>query len=262
VSNPALIAVFVELFLTATSARCPRAPGPELVPDLTETARLVFEGTNTFRREKSQPELKNDPRLTAAAQGFAEFMTRTDKYGHDADGSQPAERAKRHDYDFCIVTENIAYEYNSAGYTTGALARVFLDGWKKSPGHRKNMLDPDVKDAGMAVAHSEKSGKYYGVCVFGRLKSAAIEFRIVNEAGAKVEYHLGDETLTLEPRYTRTHQVCRPTELKFTWPETEGKAESFRTGQGDRFVITKEQGKLRAIKRSAGQQESGQALPR
>jgi uncharacterized protein YkwD len=256
-SNRPFLAAFAGLFLAPATVRCQGSPRLERVPDLALTARLIFDGTNTFRRQKGQPELKTDSKLAKTAEDFAEFMARTDKYSHDADGREPAERATKHDYDYCIITENIAYEYNPAGFTTQELARAFLDGWKKSPEHRKNMLDPDVTEAGMAVAHGEKSGKYYAVSVFGRPKSAAIGFQIVNEAGARIEYHLGDESLTLEPQYTRTHQICRPAELRFTWPEAEGISESFRTGAGERFVITKEAGKLRVTKLSAGRQKAG-----
>jgi len=107
------------------------------------------------------------------------------------------------------------------------------------------MLDPDVLEAGMAVAQSKESGKYYAVQVFGRPRSAAIEFSVVNESDAKIEYRLGDEDLSLEPRVIRTHQQCRASALKFAWTEAEGKPESFQPGQGDRFIVTKEQGKFR-----------------
>ena len=179
-------------------------------PDLEATARLIIEKTNQFRRDQGRTALKTSPRLEATARDFAAFMARTDKYGHDADGSQPDDRVKKHEYEYCIVAENIAYEFNSEGSPPTSWPRKFVEGWKKSPGHRKNMLDPDLLELGMAVAHSEKSDKYYAVQVFGRPKSAEISFEIVNESGATFEYQLGDETLTLEPRYTRTHEFCRP----------------------------------------------------
>ena len=163
---------------------------------------------------------------------------------HEADGSSPSERVNKHDYSPCIVAENIAYEYNSAGFENDELARRFIEGWKKSPGHRKNMLDPDVLEAGMAVAQSKESGKYYAVQVFGRPKSATIEFVIVNESDAKIDYRLDEEKLSLEPRYTRTHELCRASELRFSWTEASGKPESFQPIQGDRFIITKKQGKF------------------
>ncbi len=214
-------------------------------PDLDEVTRLIMEGTNRFRKQEGRGELKSRQQLVATARDFADFLARTDKFSHDADGNEPIERAKKHDYAPCIIAENIAYEYSSAGFATEDLARRFIEGWKKSPGHRENMLDPDVLEAGMAVAQSKESSKYYAVQVFGRPRSAAIEFSVANESDAKIEYRLGDEGLSLEPWVTRTHQQCRASTLKFAWTEAEGKPESFHPGQGDRFIVTKEQGKFR-----------------
>jgi uncharacterized protein YkwD len=214
-------------------------------PDMDEVTRLIMEGTNRFRKQEGRGELKSQPQLVATARDFADVLARTDKLSHEADGSDPSERAKKHDYAPCIVAENIAYEYSSAGFESNDLARRFMESWKKSPGHRKNMLDPDLLEAGMAVAQSKESGKYYAVQVFGRPKSAAIEFSVVNESDAKIEYRLGEENLALEPRFTRTHERCAASELKFAWTPAEGKPGSFQPVQGDRFIVTRKQGKFR-----------------
>jgi len=227
--------------------------------DLAQAAKRIFEATNQFRREEKRPELKENPKLAEAATHFAKFMASTDKYGHEADGKTPADRATEHKYDYCAIAENIAYVYSSEGYTTQQVAKGLVDGWKKSPGHRKNMLDPDVIEAGMAVANSEKSGKYYGVQMFGRPKSALIEFQVVNESGQDVKYLVGDETQTLGPRFTRTHQDCRPGEIKFAWDESEGKPETFRPAAKDRFVITKKDGKLQVTRGKEEAEESSAA---
>ena len=245
---------------SCTVASCLEGPSMpiqvERKPDLDETARLLVEGTNAFRKREHLAELKENVQLAGTAHDFAAFMARTDKYGHDADGNQPADRVKNHGYEYCIVAENIAYEFNSAGFTTDALARGLLDGWKKSPGHRKNMLLPEVMEAGMAVAHSEESDKYYAVQVLARPRSAAFSFEIANESGTKIEYQFGDEAFTLEERYTRTHEVCVPAALKFTWKESEGKAETFQPGKGDRFVVTRTQGKFQVKRQEPAKRES------
>ena len=45
----------------------------------------------------------------------------------------------------------------AAGFATEALGKAFVEGWKKSPGHRRNMLDADVTETGVAVARSDKT---------------------------------------------------------------------------------------------------------
>ena len=85
-------------------------------------------------------------------------MAVTDKFGHEADGSRPWERARKHKYDLGSVTENIATEPAFAVDTPAQLAALFTQGWNRSAGHRRNMLDPNVLEIGVGVAVSEDVG--------------------------------------------------------------------------------------------------------
>ena len=219
-------------------------------PDLEQAARLIIESTNSFRLERDRPKLETSPKLEATARDFAAFMARTDKYGHDADGSHADDRVKKHGYEYCIVGENIAYEFNSAGFATEELAKKFVEGWKNSPPHRKNMLDADMLELGVAVAHSGKSDKYYAVQVFGRPRSASIMFEVVNQSRVKITYDLDDKPETIEPGFTRGYEVCRPVVLKFSWTKAQGHPRTFHPEQGDRYLITRRGGKLSVRKRA------------
>jgi hypothetical protein len=59
--------------------------------------------------KKGLDHLQRNEQLEATAQDFADYMARTDRYGHSADGRQARERTKAHDYSFCLIAENIAY---------------------------------------------------------------------------------------------------------------------------------------------------------
>ena len=48
------------------------------------------------------------------------------------------------------------------------LAEDFVQGWKDSEGHRKNMADENMMHVGVAVARSPATGGYYAVQLFGR----------------------------------------------------------------------------------------------
>ena len=61
--------------------------------DLAGTERLVLEATNEFRREEGVGAVRPNAALAKAAQDFADYMARTDRYGHEADGRSPADRA-------------------------------------------------------------------------------------------------------------------------------------------------------------------------
>src|ERR1700730_10207114 len=95
-----------------------------------------------------------------------------------------------------------------------------MTSWKKSPGHRKNMLDPDSTEIGVGVARS-KDGKYYAVQDFGRPQSEAIRFRIATRTEATIAYTVDGKTNSIEPGYTVTHQRCRPPKVTFQWPKEE-----------------------------------------
>jgi uncharacterized protein YkwD len=214
---------------------------PEKKPDLARVVKQIVDRTNAFRKEQGRPTVDVDEKLARAAEYFAGYMAKHDRYGHQADGQRPADRARKHGYTYCIVLENIAYEYNSAGFTTDELAKGFFGAWKHSPGHRRNMLDPDVTDTGVAVAHSDKTGYYYAVQMFGRPQDKAIEFTVANESDARVEYRVGERNFSLGPSYLRTHTLCRPARVTIRLPGEEGgkgQTKALQPQSGDRFAIT------------------------
>lgn len=177
-----------------------------------------------------------------AARYFAEYMARTGQFSHDADGMVPATRAQKHGYDYCIVSENIANRYSSGGATTRDLAQGFVEGWKKSSGHRKNMLDPDVTETGAAVARGVKPGDYYAVQMFGRPSSRAIKFSIANQTNVAIRYRIESRIYSLAPRQTRTHAHCRSEELRFDWPH----------GQQDNTIAPKDGERLAIVRSDSG----------
>ena len=194
----------------------PARAQPPARADVAKATQSIIEKTNAFRKEHNLPPVKPQEQLTAAAQYFAKFMARTGKYSHTADDRQPAERAAEHGYEFCIVLENIAFMFSSEGYRTDQLADGFTQGWIDSPGHRKNMVDPDITDTGVAIVRDNK-GKYYAVQMFGRPESMAIAFTIKNEAGEEFSYTVSGQRYTLPPRFSQMHTVCRPPEVSFDW---------------------------------------------
>jgi uncharacterized protein YkwD len=223
------------LFLAALA--CP-AVAPAQRADLAGTERLVLEATSEFRREEGVGAVRPNAALAKAAQDFADYMARTDRYGHEADGRSPADRARSHGYDYCLVSENIASLYSSKGFRTAELARDYVEGWKHSPEHRKNMLEAAATDIAVAVAHSNRSGRYYAVQMFGRPKSERIEFRITNATPQSVRYRVASQAYSLRPRETRIHWQCGPEDLTL---QSAGGANlpnaTLRPNRGDRLVV-------------------------
>jgi hypothetical protein len=205
-------------------------------PAPNQVTELVVVLTNEFRAQEGRKRVEMNARLTSAARYFAGHMAETGKFAHDADGSAPESRATQHGYDYCIVSENIAYRYSSAGFATRELAQGFVEGWKNSPGHRKNMLDPDVTETGAAVARGSRTGYYYAVQMFGRPTTQAIKVSIANRSNVAIPYRLGSRSYTLAPRQTRTHQQCRSDELRFDWPGGQ-RDTTISPKDGDRYSI-------------------------
>jgi len=205
-------------------------------PDLADVPRLIIDRTNDFRRAEGRRPTGPDAKLGAAARDFARFMARADRYGHEADGRTPAQRAQEQGYAYCIVLENIASLYSSEGFGTQELADRVMQGWKQSPGHRENMLDPDVADIGVGVAQSEKSRTYYVVQLFGRPHSKRIEFRVANASPVAVDYELNGKAYSLPPRSTRTHEECRVARLTMRLPG-ERQSTTVQPADGDRYEV-------------------------
>jgi uncharacterized protein YkwD len=215
-------------------------PGPGAkVPDLAQVVMRIISHTNEFRQTEGRQKVEPSQQLMETARDFAQFMARTDKYGHTADGNRPAARAKQHGYHSCVVAENIAYQSSTEGFTTEELAQEFFQGWQQSPGHRQNMLDAAVTETGVAVARSEQTGYYYAVQMFGLPKSQMIEFQITNQSNVVIEYEIGGQKLSLPPWSTRTHQQCRSAEVTFQGLDMPERP-TVQPHDGDHYAIVQE----------------------
>lgn len=222
---------------------------PETSVDVEATTTQILELTATFREEQGLDAPVPNEQLQAAARNFAEFMAETKKYGHEADGNRPSERAKQEGYEYCMVSENIAYTFSSHEMTPESLAEKLVDGWKDSPRHRENMLDPAVTQTGVAVAQSERSGYCFAVQMFGRPRAEQLEFTVLNESAEEARYTLGERDFTLPPRYSRMHTVCMPASLEFVAPDDDA---NYPVQSGDRFIITGER-QVRTERTEAGE---------
>ena len=174
-----------------------------------DVTRHILQRTNELRAASGWKPLAAEPRLTAAARQFARYMAENDRYGHDVDGRQPPERAKAQGYEHCLTAENIAFASSTRGFEANELAQRLFDGWVQSPPHRRNLLDGDMTEVGLAVAQSARSGRHYAVQLFGRPRSLVIRMTLANRSRDTVRYDLGDESYELKPNVVRTHDRCR-----------------------------------------------------
>ena len=229
--------------------------------DLSQVEQRIIKLTNEFRAREQREPVRPNPELTAAAEYFAGYMARTGRYGHTADGKRPSQRAESHGYKYCLVSENIATQYNSAGFEAEALAKAFTQGWIESPGHRRNMLERSVVDTGVAVARGP-GGTYYAVQMFGRPESMQVRFKVSNRSKVQARYRLGDQTFSLPPRVTRTHQRCDTPELRFAFqdrqPDESRPAErgtpdrAIRPADGEHYIVVGDGDGELTVRKQAG----------
>lgn len=106
---------------------------------------------NKERTAVGCPALTVNEKLTKAAQDHSEDMAAHSNMSHTgSDGSDPGQRITRAGYQWSTYAENVAYGYDTA-------AKV-MEGWMNSPGHKRNILDCNVKEIGIGLA---QPGQYW-----------------------------------------------------------------------------------------------------
>ncbi|HEX7180981.1 MAG TPA: CAP domain-containing protein [Thermoanaerobaculia bacterium] len=107
-------------------------------------ARMLA-AVNAVRKRAGLRLLKADPELDRAAQAHAEDMLRRSYFDHESpSGTTVRERSRSAGYDWRTIGENIAEGQLSVDEV--------MDTWMRSPGHRKNILNPDFRELGLGLA--------------------------------------------------------------------------------------------------------------
>jgi len=102
-------------------------------------------------KQKAAPALFWDEALARAAQKHANDMARKKFFSHTgSDKSTLSDRVDREKFDWVVIGENIAMGHQNE--------EMAVEGWMKSPGHCKNIMNPEFKYMGAAVS---SDGKYW-----------------------------------------------------------------------------------------------------
>jgi hypothetical protein len=113
---------------------------------------------NQSRSQQGAPPLKWDGALAEAARQHCQRMAAegpiSHRYGGEPDLSDRAGQAGAH---FSLIEENVALAPTAA---------EIHDGWMHSPGHRANLLNPQVDRVGIAVVAAR--GELYAVADYSR----------------------------------------------------------------------------------------------
>jgi hypothetical protein len=121
-------------------------------------AEQLFAMANETRAQEGRGRLQWDPALAAAALRHCMRMAAegpiSHRYGGEPDLAARAGEAGAH---FSLVEENIA---------VGSYPGKIHQGWLDSPGHRTNLLNPDINRIGVAVVSAQ--GVLFAVADYAR----------------------------------------------------------------------------------------------
>ena len=108
----------------------------------------VLRLTNEFRAENGLSPLKANSELDQTAQKYSQTMATGDFFSHTGkDNSTPWSRAEKEGYKARTMGENIAVGQRSP--------QQVVQGWIDSPGHRRNMLNPNFTELGVGYFNLE-----------------------------------------------------------------------------------------------------------
>ncbi len=120
--------------------------------------QYLVAAANADRATRGLGPVHRDAHLEAAARQHAYEMVRHGEISHQFSGEADlAARAGEAGAHFSMISENVAEAPNAA---------QIHNLWMNSPGHRRNLLDPNVDAVGISVIRDQ--GEYYAVEDFGR----------------------------------------------------------------------------------------------
>ena len=119
-----------------------------------ELERAIFRYTNEVRQKNGFSPLTWDNSLRDVARGHSADMLVRNYFAHDTpEGRTPHQRiVAAYRSPLSMTGENIWMSKNRTPTDFRQLARIIVDNWMSSPGHRTNLLNPKFTDIGVGVA--------------------------------------------------------------------------------------------------------------
>jgi len=116
----------------------------------------ALRAVNSFRAENGLRPLTINSRLMQVAETHADLMADSNQTNHTVGGSLSS-RVRAGGFKYSAIAENVG-----SGQRNYAAA---MDAWVRSPGHRSNLLRPNLTSIGFAG--SREGGRNYWAQVFG-----------------------------------------------------------------------------------------------
>lgn len=147
-TNPSGYAALLEARLQYYHGSLYRAPGDEVSLQTREGAAAVREAIAALREARPMPALKFSGGLAHAARDHVRDQGPRGTMAHEgSDGSMPWDRADRYGSWKTRVSENLAFGPSDP---RDVVEELLIDDGVRDRGHRKAMLDPDLRVAGVS----------------------------------------------------------------------------------------------------------------
>jgi uncharacterized protein YkwD len=149
-SKPAIILALLLTLLLGL----PSAWARERIHYLKDVERKVIQLTNDVRRDHRLMPLDRDTTLIDIARCHSDDMLKRNYFSHvSPDGKSIQDRVvPAYSRTLSRAGENIwsghGYDYSDCNL----MARIIVDSWMSSPGHRANLLNPDYNYVGVGVS--------------------------------------------------------------------------------------------------------------
>lgn len=188
--------------------------------NLTVAEQYLLIAANQERAARGLAALHLDPDLSEASAFHAKEMAEHDDISHQfANEPDLADRGSQAGVHFSLITENVGEAPTSV---------IIHNLWMHSPGHRANLLDPDVDSIGIAVVR--RDGQLYAVEDFAStVQSLSLNQQertvadVITQSGVRVVDTNADarQTCTMstgyagprQPRYIMRYTASTLTEL-------------------------------------------------
>lgn len=122
------------------------------------SASTLISLTNSSRAQAGLGTLSVNSQLVSAATSKANDMLEKDYFAHTSpDGKTPWDFISASGYGYVYAGENLAIGYNNSSELHTA--------WMNSPSHRENIMNPNFREVGIAVATGEYQGGQTSVVV-------------------------------------------------------------------------------------------------
>jgi uncharacterized protein YkwD len=145
-----------------TSANCTVSPDPNSWSNI---AWRIYDLINQQRKQNGVESLAVDSGVTDAAIGHSVNMARRNIFSHVIDGKGPDDRLREQNVTFTGWGENIVYDWcqtnGQPSWNVAGFAQESVTRWMNSPGHRRNILNPNFNYTGIGVAAIERDGRGY-----------------------------------------------------------------------------------------------------